>query len=177
MILRRVPAARHDGFDSRHREPIPVRTRCDADMSCKRRAQVFFAGESATPRDLLDSVVGLLERTSCGIDAHAFNRSGWTLFARLSVAAGEISGTHAGALCEAFNTKIGGQVFRDPAFQLSKRVARRLRLSGEERAVLRLSTHPPEIDYEDSRHVHGDGSPTILLDERERQVDACRHAS
>jgi hypothetical protein len=91
---------------------------------------VFFAGESAAPRDILDSVVGLLESTPCGINANAFNCSRWTAFARLSVAAGEITGTHAGALCETFHAKVGGQVLGNPAFQLTKRGARRLRLSG-----------------------------------------------
>src|SRR5215831_8633933 len=105
-------------------------------MPCKCRPQVFLPGESATPRDVLNSIVGLLERTSCGIDANAFNRSRWTSLARFSVAAGEIARTHTCALCETFDAKIGGQVLRDPAFQLRERVARRLRLGGQERAVL-----------------------------------------
>jgi hypothetical protein len=45
---------------SGHREPVAVRTRCDPDMPCKRRPQVFFAVESAAPRDVFDSVVGFL---------------------------------------------------------------------------------------------------------------------
>src|SRR5262249_31249065 len=114
-------------------------------MPCKGPPQVFFAGESAAPRDVLNSVVGLFESTSCGIDAQAFNRSRWTAFARFSVTAGEIAGTHAGALCETFNAKIGGQILRGPAFQLNKRVARRFRLSGQQCAVLRLPAHAPEI--------------------------------
>src|SRR5262245_45054228 len=101
-------------------------------MSGKCRPQVFFAGESAAPRDVLNSVVGLLESASCGIDANAFNRSRRTALARLSVATGEIAGTHAGPLGETFDAKIGGRVLRDPAFQLTERVARRLRLSGQE---------------------------------------------
>src|SRR5262245_24366162 len=121
-------------------------------MPCKCRPQVFLAGESAAPGDVLDSIVGLLERTSCGVDANAFNRSRWTALTRLSVAAGKIARTHAGALGETFDAKIGGQVLRYPAFQPCERVARRLRLSREQRAVLRLSAHAPEIDDQDSRH-------------------------
>jgi hypothetical protein len=132
--------------------------------------------ESAAPHDVFDPLVRLLESTPCGIDANAFDRSGWGAFPRLSVLAGEIAGTHAGALGETFNAKIGGQILGDPAFQLPEGVARRLCLSGQERAVLRLAAHAPEIDHEDTCHVHGDGSPTVLLDQRERQVDARRYA-
>ena len=75
-------------------------------MPGKRAPQVFFAGESAASRDVLDSIVCLLERTPCGIDANAFNRSCGTAFACISVAAGEISGAHSCAVGEMFNPKV-----------------------------------------------------------------------
>src|SRR5262245_3970354 len=145
-------------------------------MPRKRCPEVLFAMESAALRDVFDAVVRLLEGTPCGIDANAFNRSGWSALAGLPVLAGEIAGTHAGALGETFNAKIGAAVLRDPPFPLPEGVARRLRLRGQERAVLRLAAHAPEIDHEDSCHVHGDSSPAVLLDQGERQVDACRYA-
>jgi hypothetical protein len=106
-------------------------------MPGKRHPQVLLAGESTAPCDFYP-VVGVLESTPCSIDPNAFNRSRWTAFARLSVAAGKVAGTHTCALGETFDAEIGSQVLRVPAFQLSERVACRLRLSGEERAVLRL---------------------------------------
>src|SRR5262245_43103605 len=116
--LRHTELGRRPAVGSRNREPVTVCTRRDTNMPCKRATQVFLAGESATPCDVLDAVGALLESTPCRIDANAFHRSRWTAFARLSITAGEIAGTHACALCKTLDAKIGGQMIRDPAFQL-----------------------------------------------------------
>src|SRR5215510_3430148 len=51
--------------ESRHTEAIPVRTRRDTDVPGEDSAQLLFVAESAAPRYIIDSVVGLLEGAPC----------------------------------------------------------------------------------------------------------------
>ena len=73
-------------------------------------AHLLLIAETAAPRDRTDSVVGLLKSAPSRADTDALDRAGRAPFARFSVAAGEIAGTHACALCEPFHAKVRGQV-------------------------------------------------------------------
>lgn len=93
-------------------------------MSGEHTTQLLFAAEATPLRDVLDPVVGFLERPTCRVNTDAFNRASRWPLARLGVAAGKIAGTHADSLRESLDTQIGSQMLGDPTFQLSERVAR-----------------------------------------------------
>ena len=150
--------------------------RWDPNVPRERSSQMLFIAESATPRNVVDPVVGLLEGPPRSVDTNAFNSAGGCPLACLSVAASEITGTHSCTLREPFYAQVRCQILGDPAFQVSEPVARRLHLGGEKRAVLRLTAHAPQIDHEDARDVHRHRSSTVLLDQREGQVGLDRYA-
>jgi hypothetical protein len=54
-------------------EAVSVRTRWDPNVPRERSSQMLFIAESATPRNVVDSVVGLLEGPPCGVDPNIFN--------------------------------------------------------------------------------------------------------
>jgi hypothetical protein len=90
-------------------------------MPREHTTQLLFAAEATPSRDVLDSVAGFLEGPACRVDTYAFNGAGRCPLACLSVAAGEIAGTHADAVREALDTQVGGQMRGDPMCRLETR--------------------------------------------------------
>ena len=79
-------------------------------MPRERSSQMLFIAESATPCNVFDSVVGLLEGPPRGVDTNAFHSAGGCALACLSVAASEIAGTHSGTLRETFYAQVRCQI-------------------------------------------------------------------
>src|SRR5262245_66568869 len=85
-------------------------------MSRKHTTQLLFAAEAAAPRDVVESVVGLLEGPACRLDANAFDSAGRCALACIGVAAGAILGTHSDLLRQMPPPQTRPQGLLHPAF-------------------------------------------------------------
>ena len=142
-------------------------------MECA--AHRLDGSEAAGESHDLDRSVRRLERDARRLDANGLDVRTGSHTELLAKSAREVALAHVRALGKRGNGEVGVEVLGDPVLELAQRLA----LGGlrrELRAELRLAARALHEHDEPARHLQCRLAAEVLLDQREREVHARRHA-
>ena len=137
---------------------------------------MLFGPEATLARDATDPEIGFFQLSTRGLQSGAGYHAGGSDTRLLRVGAVERARGHADVLGEPLDPEVVVEVSFDPLVQAFERPAPGLDLLLQSAAELRLSTGSLRVDDEPARDVQRGGATEILLDDREREVDARGHS-